>query len=183
MVFERYISGLRDSINQNISEDEAIDMLSQHFITKPIFDAIFKDFSKKNPVSIIIEAALEYLGANKLNETNENLEKFYEEQKERFINLKTDEGKQKRIKDLYENFFRIALPKTAQKLGIVYTPNEVVDFIVRSTDWALKNELGIPEGFSAENVDILDLFTGTGTFIVRLIQPGLISPNKIEYKL
>ena len=110
------------------------------------------------------------------------LQKFYDEQRERFINITTDDGKQKRIKDLYENFFNIALPQTAQRLGIVYTPNEIVDFILRSSDWAVRQELNIPEGLSAENVNILDPFTGTGTFIVRLLQLGLISPEKLAYK-
>lgn len=180
--FNIYINGLHDSINKNITQDEAVDMLSQHFITKPVFDAIFEDFSKKNPVSVIIEAALAFLGANDFKEENEKLSRFYEEQRERFINLTTDEGKQKRIKDLYENFFRIALPRTAQRLGIVYTPNEVVDFILRSADWAVKHELEISEGLGANNVDILDPFTGTGTFLVRLIQLGLIPPEQLEYK-
>lgn len=181
-VFSRYINGLRTSINKNISEDEAVDMLSQHFFTKPIFDAIFQDFSKKNPVSIVIEAALEYLGANSLKDDNERLQKFYDEQRERFNNITTDAGKQQRIKDLYENFFKIALPRTSERLGIVYTPNEVVDFILQSVDWALREELHIPEGLNAKDVHILDPFTGTGTFIVRLLQLGLISPEKIKRK-
>ncbi len=88
----------------------------------------------------------------------------------------------KRIKDLYENFFEIVLPRTDQRFGIVYAPNEIVDFILKSANWAIRNELNIPECLSADNVEILDPFTGTGTFIVRLIQLGLNSPEKLEYK-
>lgn len=181
-IFEKFITGLRENVNNSITEDEAIGMLSQHMITKPIFDACFKGFSEQNPVSITISEALNFLEMAGLKKETESLQKFYESVNERFSEVKTDEGRQKIIKDLYERFFQTAFPLTAQRLGIVYTPNEVVDFILRSADWALKNELEIPDGLSAENVHILDPFTGTGTFIVRLLQLGLISPEKLEYK-
>ena len=181
-VFNRYLNGLRDNINRSISEDDAVDMLAQHFVTKPIFDACFEKFSELDPVSKTSEEALHFLEVAGLKIERKSLEKFYREQKEKLSLLKSDEGRQNRIKDLYENFFKIAFPKTSQSLGIVYTPNEIVDFILRSADWALKNELNISDGLSAENVNILDPFTGTGTFIVRLIQLGLIRPEILEHK-
>ncbi len=181
-IFSRYINGLRETINNSITEDDAIDMLSQHFITKPIFDAIFDRFSSQNPVSITMEAALELLETSGLKSETESLQKFYANVKKNFQSIQSDEGRQRRIKDLYENFFKVTFPRTAERLGIVYTPNEIVDFILRSADWALKNEFDRPKGLSAKNVHILDPFTGTGTFIVRLLQLGLIAPEILEYK-
>ncbi|MBQ7561322.1 MAG: DEAD/DEAH box helicase [Synergistaceae bacterium] len=180
--FTSYLQGLRENINNSISQDDAVDMLSQHFVTKPIFDACFEKFSALDPVSKTSEAALEFLEQAGLQIERKSLEKFYRSQTEKLSLLQTDSGRQQRIKDLYENFFRAAFPKTSQSLGIVYTPNEVVDFILNSADWALRHELNISEGLSANNVNILDPFTGTGTFIVRLIQLGLIPPDRLAHK-
>lgn len=180
-IFRRYLTGLRDNVNPNISASEAVNMLAQHMITKPVFDSIFNEFSKYNPISKTLEEVvdlLEHFGLKK----NPALEKFYSRVKERFAGIKTDQGRQEVIKDLYERFFSNAFPATAARLGIVYTPIEVVDFILNSADWALKNLLRVPEGLSSRSVNILDPFTGTGTFIVRLIQSGLIKPEDLEYK-
>ena len=181
-IFTRYLQGLRENINNSITKDDAVDMLAQHFVTKPIFDACFEKFSQLDPVSKTSEAALNFLEQAGLQIERQSLGKFYRSQTEKLSLLQTDSGRQQRIKDLYENFFRVAFPKTSQSLGIVYTPNEVVDFILNSADWALKHELNISQGLSANNVNILDPFTGTGTFIVRLIQLGLIPPDRLDYK-
>ncbi|MBQ9419210.1 MAG: DEAD/DEAH box helicase [Synergistaceae bacterium] len=181
-VFRRYIEGLRQNINKNITVSDALDMLSQHFITKPIFDACFKDFSTLDPISKTLEDALNLLRGQGLKSETQSLDTFYARQVEQFSNINSDEGKQSFIKNIYENFFNVAFPQTAERLGIVYTPGEIVDFILRSADWALREELGISEGLSAENVAILDPFTGTGTFIVRLLQLGLIDESVLAQK-
>ncbi|NEN87851.1 MAG: hypothetical protein F6K48_02560 [Okeania sp. SIO3H1] len=94
-------------------------------------------------------------------------------------------GKQRIINELYDKFFRTAFRRLAERFGIVYTPVEVVDFIIKNADFALKNEFGV--GLSDEGVHILEPFTGTGTFIVRLLQSGLIKkedlPRKFSYEL
>lgn len=90
------------------------------------------------------------------------------------------EGKQSIIKTLYEKFFKGAFPKTVEKLGIVYTPVECVDFIIRSVNDILKSDFGCT--LSDENVNILDPFVGTGTFITRLLQSGLIKSEDLERK-
>lgn len=99
---------------------------------------------------------------------------FYESVKERAAGIDNAEGRQKVIVELYDKFFKNAFPRMADKLGIVYTPIEIVDFIIHSVHAALKKEFGLPKGLAENNVRILDPFTGTGTFIVRLIQSGLI---------
>ena len=90
------------------------------------------------------------------------------------------EGRQRLIVELYDKFFKVASPKTVEKLGIVYTPVEVVDFIIRSVGYIIQKEFG--RSLSDENVHILDPFTGTGTFITRLLQSGLISREALVRK-
>ncbi len=90
------------------------------------------------------------------------------------------EGRQRVIVELYDKFFKTALPKTANALGIVYTPIEVVDFIIRATEQALAKHLG--RSLSDEGVQIIDPFVGTGTFPVRLLQSGLIKPEDLLRK-
>ena len=94
--------------------------------------------------------------------------------------VESAEGKQKIIIELYDKFFKSALPKTVEKLGIVYTPVECVDFILHSVNDVLRQEFG--RKLSDENVNIIDPFTGTGTFITRLIQSGLIGKKDLERK-
>lgn len=182
--FGKFLTDLKKNINNSISRDDALDMLAQHLITRPVFDAIFSSyqFSKQNPVSQAMESMMKELESCGLESETEALSSFYESVKERISVINNDAGRQKVIKDLYETFFQTAFPRTADRLGIVYTPIEVVDFMLRSADWALRSELGCPEGLSTPDVHVLDPFTGTGTFLVRLLQLGLIAPEALARK-
>jgi predicted helicase len=181
-VFDEFITGLHQNINPNVTEDEAIEMLSQHLITKPIFDALFEgyEFTKYNPVSQTMQRMLDVLEGQSLQKEVKTLEKFYESVRKKASGIDNAEGKQRIIIELYDKFFRAAFPKLVERLGIVYTPVEVVDFIIKSADFALKQEFGV--GLSDEGVHILDPFTGTGTFMVRLLQSGLIKPEDLQRK-
>ncbi|WP_272699457.1 DEAD/DEAH box helicase [Desulfovibrio sp. Fe33] len=180
--FDKFLKGLHQNINPSISEEEAIEMLSQHLITKPVFDALFEgyEFTKQNPVSKSMQAVLDLLENQALEKETESLEKFYASVRERASGIDNAEGKQKIILELYDTFFKTAFPRMTQRLGIVYTPVQVVDFILHSADYALKKEFG--RGLTDENVHILDPFTGTGTFMTRLLQSGLIKPEDLERK-
>jgi predicted helicase len=180
--FDEFLTGLHKNINPAISEDEAIEMLSQHLITKPVFDALFEgyEFTKNNPVSQTMQRMLDTLEKESLGKEVETLEKFYQSVRERASGIDNAEGKQKIIIELYDKFFRTAFPKLVERLGIVYTPVEVVDFIIKSANFALHQEFGV--GLTDEGVHILDPFTGTGTFIVRLLQSGLIKPQDLKRK-
>lgn len=180
--FDDFLEGLRRNLNPSISESDAIEMLSQHLITKPVFDAMFEDyqFTQLNPVSIAMQKMLNALEGQSLDKEIATLDKFYASVKTRASGIDNAEGKQKIIVELYDKFFKNAFPRMAERLGIVYTPVEVVDFIVRSADDALRHEFGV--GLTDDNVHILDPFTGTGTFIVRLLQNGLIRPQDLERK-
>jgi len=181
-VFDEFITGLHQNINPNVTEDEAIEMLSQHLITKPIFDALFEgyEFTKYNPVSQTMQRMLDVLEGQSLQKEVKTFDKFYESVRRKASGIDNAEGKQQIIIELYDKFFRAAFPRLVERLGIVYTPVEVVDFIIKSADFALKQEFGV--GLSDEGVHILDPFTGTGTFMVRLLQSGLIKPEDLQRK-
>jgi predicted helicase len=180
--FERFWKGLRDNLNDSISRDDAINMLSQHLITKPIFDALFAghDFAAHNPVSKVMQAMTDTLDGHGLDAETQRLDKFYDSVRLRAEQVVSAEGKQHLIAELYEKFFRTAFKKQSEALGIVYTPTEVVDFILRAADHACREHLG--HGLTDEGVHLLDGFTGTGTFITRLLQSGLITAADLERK-
>jgi predicted helicase len=181
--FDKFLSGLQKNINPSINEEQAIEMLAQHIITQPIFDALFEGYSfvKSNAVSMAMQGMIESLeeGSN-LAEQDETLQKFYDSVRTRAQGIDNSEGKQRIIIELYDKFFKTAFPKMVEKLGIVYTPVEVVDFIIHSVNDILKKEFD--RTISDENIHILDPFTGTGTFLVRLLQSGLIDVKDLERK-
>ena len=180
--FVEFLNGLQKSLNPSIDEGQAVEMLAQHMITRPVFDALFKDyqFVKNNAVSRSMQRMLELLESEAMEKDTEVLNKFYENVRMNVGDIDNLEGKQTLIKNLYEKFFKGAFPKTVDKLGIVYTPVECVDFIIHSVDDILRKEFDC--SLSDENVHILDPFTGTGTFITRLLQSGLIRPEDLERK-
>ena len=180
--FDRFLTGLRDSLNGSITRADAIDMLAQHLVTRPIFEALFEgyDFAETNPVARIMERMLASLDEHPLRAENAPLEKFYDSVRRRVQGVDNAEGKQKILIELYDKFFAVAFKKTVDKLGIVYTPVEIVDFILRSADDVLRQEFG--QGLTDEGVHILDPFAGTGTFLVRLLQSGLIKPHDLARK-
>ncbi|GAY09626.1 DEAD/DEAH box helicase [Pseudonocardia sp. N23] len=180
--FEQFLQGLRDNLNDSITATDAISMLAQHLITKPVFDALFAghEFAAHNPVSQVMEAMLSSLGDAGLGAETAHLESFYASVRVRASEVNTPEGKQQVIADLYEKFFKIGFAKQADALGIVYTPTEIVDFILRAADQASQDTFG--RGLTDEGVYLLDPFTGTGTFITRLLQSGLIHPDDLARK-
>lgn len=180
---EKFLKALRDNINSSITEQDAITMLIQHIITRPIFEAIFPDgeFKLKNAVSKSMERVYDKLEQHSLSDETKSLSSLYKSIGDNANYAKSDKEKQEIIKNLYDNFFNNAFKKESEKLGIVYTPIEVVDFIIHSVNYALKKHFG--KELKDKKVNILDGFTGTGTFIVRLIQSGLLDENLIhKYK-
>lgn len=181
-LFEEFLTELRQNLNPEVSEDDAIEMLSQHLITKPVFSALFEsyDFVDENPVSKTMQAMLDLLYTQNLEEETRSLEGFYESVRRRASGIDNAEGRQKVITELYDKFFRMAFRKMADSLGIVYTPIEVVDFILHSVDWLLRKEFN--KSIGAADVHVLDPFTGTGTFMSRLLQSSLIEDGDLERK-
>jgi predicted helicase len=180
--FNNFLEELRNAINPSVSESSAIKMLSQHIITKPIFDALFKNYSfaANNPVSVAMQGMVDFINSITNQSDLKDLEKFYETVQKQAVKIDNAEGRQKLIIKLYDTFFKVAFPTLQSVFVIFYTPVEIVDFIIHSVDAVLKQEF--KQNFGDENVSILDPFTGTGTFIVRLIQSGLIARNKLSNK-
>jgi predicted helicase len=180
--FDKFLAGLRNNINPSVSEADAVEMLAQHLITQPVFDALFDgyDFTHRNVVSTSMEKMLDVLHANGLGKEAESLEKFYASVRLRASDINNVEARQRIVIELYDKFFRTAFPRMAERLGIVYTPVEIVDFILKSADYTLKQEFGV--GLTARGVHVLDPFTGTGTFIVRLLEGGFFTDQDIERK-
>lgn len=181
--FDQLMRGLHRNINPGLSEQDAIEMLSQHIISRPVFEALFENyqFAASNPISRSMQKMLDLLDdETKTEEEHQKLQKFYDYVRDTVGNIHEAEGRQRIIVELYDKFFKVASPRTVEKLGIVYTPVEVVDFIIRSVGYILHKEFG--RTLSDENVHILDPFTGTGTFITRLLQSGLISREALERK-
>ncbi|WOG33561.1 DEAD/DEAH box helicase [Segatella copri] len=180
--FDAFLKGLQQNINPSVDEEQAIEMIAQHMITRPVFDALFEKyrFVENNAVSRSMQKMLDLLEKEELDRDTEALANFYEDVRKNVGDIDNLEGKQSIIKTLYEKFFKGAFPKTVAKLGIVYTPVECVDFIIRSVNDILKSDFGCT--LSDENVNILDPFVGTGTFITRLLQSGLIKPEDLERK-
>lgn len=180
--FDAFSEELRDDLNDAISDAEVIEMLAQHLITKPVFDALFKDYSfaSHNPVSLAMQSVLEILQEHHLDKERDTLESFYASVQMRADGIDNAQGKQRIVVELYDKFFRNAFPRMTERLGIVYTPVEVVDFIIHSVNHLLQKEFN--QTLGSKGVHIIDPFTGTGTFITRLLQSGLIKPEELKHK-
>ncbi len=180
--FDQFATDLRSELNDSITQDEIIEMLAQHLITRPVFEALFSghSFVSDNPMSKAMQSVLDALDKHSLHKETDRLESFYTSVRERASGIDTAYGRQKVIKELYDGFFQQAFPRLKDRLGIVYTPLEVVDFIIRSINDVLESEFG--QTLGSEGVHIMDPFTGTGTFITRLLQSGLITKEQLLHK-
>ncbi|GAA7820612.1 DEAD/DEAH box helicase family protein [Helicobacter pylori] len=180
-IFHDFLDSLRGNIHQNIKEDEALDMITSHIITKPIFDAIFGD-NIKNPIAKALDKMVQKLSTLGLQGETKDLKNLYESVKTEAMHAKSQKSQQELIKNLYNTFFKVAFKKQSEKLGIVYTPIEVVDFILRATNGILKEHFNTD--FNDQNITIFDPFTGTGSFIARLLskENALISDEALKEK-
>lgn len=181
--FEKFLHSLQHNINESIDDKQAIEMLAQHLITLPIFDTLFGDygFVKNNPVSSAMEQIIAELSQYGFEKEQKELQPFYDSVRLRAEGIDNAQAKQKIIITLYDKFFATGFKSTTERLGIVFTPVEVVDFIVRSVDVVLRRHFG--KTIASEDVHILDPFTGTGTFITRTLNylKSLMDKGEISY--
>ena len=180
--FDEFVTALQDNLNDSITRDSAAEMLSQHLITKPVFDAIFSDqqFTEQNPISRVMQRMVDELEGYGLEAETTELREFYNSVRRRVEGIDNAEAKQKVVVELYERFFKVAYPKVSESHGMIYTPVEIVDFIIRSVQTLLRREFNA--SLSDEGVHVLDPFTGTGTFITRLIQSGFMDKDDLLRK-
>ena len=180
--FDSFHAELQSSINPSVTRNDAIDMMAQHILTRPVFNALFENynFASGNPVSKALDNLRNDFEEFGLEDETRDLEGFYESVRMRARGIDNSEGRQHVLLELYEKFFATALKKAADRLGIVYTPVEVVDFILHSANEVLREEFG--RSLSDEGVHVLDPFTGTGIFLARLLQSDLIQASDLERK-
>ena len=181
--FQEFVNALRATLNPAVDNESAVEMLAQHILTAPLFDAMFPDhlFSKQNPVSRAMNTILEMLTDHSMIENERrDLDAFYRAMVERIEAVHTLAGKQEIMRTLYDRFFSQAFPRMSERLGIVFTPVEVVDFIIRSADDAMRTAFG--QSLGDPGVAIIEPFAGTGTFVARLLQLGVIPPEALERK-
>ncbi|GAA7907676.1 DEAD/DEAH box helicase family protein [Helicobacter pylori] len=180
-IFDNFLTSLRGNIHQSIKEEEALDMITSHVITKPIFDALFGD-NIKNPIAKALDKMVLKLSDLGLEGETKDLKNLYESVKTEAACAKSQKSQQELIKNLYNTFFKEAFRKQSEKLGIVYTPIEVVDFILRATNGLLKKHFNTD--FNDQSITIFDPFTGTGSFIARLLskENALINDEALKEK-
>ena len=183
--FDEFVEALRSAVGDHLTEDQAAEMVSQHVVTIPIFDCLFPDsqFANANPISVAINNLLSNfaptggtaaastggaaLAMELFEEELQPLTRAYRTMRTVFEGALTAAAKVDVLREIYDGFFQAAMKDVVKRLGIVYTPVEIVDFIIRSADAVCRKEFGV--GITSENVNILDPFTGTGTFIYRLL--------------
>ncbi len=181
-IFDEFLTELRDDINPEVSKEDAIEMLAQHMVTQPVFDALFGSAAaaRRNTVSQGMQTILEVLKPTGIDAEAESLDPFYDSVRRRVQGATSSEARQAIVVELYDKFFRKAFKRVTDRLGIVYTPVEVVDFVLRSVQDVLREEFD--SAFGEPGVHVLDPFTGTGTFITRMMQSGLLTPEQILRK-
>ena len=172
----RLHEGLKEIINDSVTEEGTVRVIAQHMVLSRVFDSLFQgEFASHNPISATLGDVVRKL---RLDVELESLSGFYEDVERELEEITTREARQNFIKKIYENFFKSIAKKETEQHGIVYTPVEIIDFILNSVQDILRDEFGTE--FADRQVKILDPFTGTGTFIGRLLESGMLGENIYE---
>lgn len=181
--FDRFMTGIHETVSPDMTEEEAVGMLAQHLATQPVFDAFFENyaFSANNPVSQIMSDVTEEIVEKALHSSlRQSLAPFYESVQKRIRGINDSTTRHEVLKELYETFLKTAFPESTDLLGVVYTPVEIVDWLLHSADEVLRQEFGV--GIGDKGVEVLDPFSGTGTFLTRLIESDIISDEQLDHK-
>ena len=170
--FEKFLEGIRASVRGEVEVKAAQQMIAQHIVTIPVFDAMLgkNEFSQHNPVSKEIERLLAEFRAKGVyfNAETKPLTRAYQNMSEAFEGAVEGSARLDILRQIYDGFFNEAMRDEVKRLGIVYTPVEIVDFMVRSAEAICRKEFG--RSISDENVHVLDPFCGTGTFLTQLLE-------------
>lgn len=178
---DAFLEIARSEINPEITADDIREMIIRHVLTEDIFTNVFDadECHRSNNVARELENVIHTFMTREVRKNYlSRIEYFYKTIRDAASGITDNHEKQKFLKTVYENFYKVYNPKGADNLGVVYTPNEIVRFMIDATDWLLDKHFG--KSLSDRGVDILDPATGTGTFIAELIDK--ISPHDLEYK-
>ncbi|MEP6465851.1 MAG: type ISP restriction/modification enzyme [Parafilimonas sp.] len=178
---ETFLKLCHDSINPDITIADVREMIIQHILTEDIFNTIFDEtqFHRENNIARELESVINifFTGNTKRLALN-SIKHYYDVINAAAAGIADHHEKQKFLKVVYETFYKSYNPKAADRLGVVYTPNEIVRFMIESTDYLLHKHFN--KFLEDKNVEILDPATGTGTFICDIID--YIRKEKLEYK-
>ena len=180
---KNFLAHVRETVNPTLGEADVREMLVQHILTEEIFAHVFNegDFHRDNNIArelYRLEGAF-FTGAVK-RETLRGLEPYYAAIRANAAQISGHSEKQAFLKVIYENFYKVYNPKAADRLGVVYTPNEIVRFMIEGADWLCQKHFG--RALIDPHVEILDPATGTGTFICELIEYFRGQPEKLAQK-
>jgi len=179
----KFLKHAQETINPSVTAADVREMLIQHILTEEIFSQVFDntDFHHNNNVAKELYALEEtfFTGGVK-RETIERLRTYYSAIKRAATSVASHQEKQKFLKVIYENFYKVYNRKAADRLGVAYTPNEIVRFMIESADWLCQKHFG--KKLIDKNVEILDPATGTGTFIADLLEHFRGQPAKMRHK-
>ncbi len=178
---DEFLENCRIEINPDFTSDDVREMVIQHILTEEIFNAVFDEshFHMENNIARKLDSLVKtFFTGDKRRNTLDSIKHYYNVISATAKNIVDHHEKQKFLKVIYENFYQSYNPKAADKLGVKYTPNEIVNFMIESTDYLLNNNF--KKTFADQNVEILDPATGTGTFICDLIEH--IPKEKLQYK-
>ena len=171
--------GLVSVINDTINQTETINVLAQHHALAQVFDVLFPvEFRSANPVASALDEAIGKIG---MRGELEEFEEFYGEVKREAGKFQNTGGKQEYIRKIYGNFLMGFDKKKQESEGVVYTPEEVISFIIHSVEDVLRDEFS-GANFNDRNVNVFDPFTGTGSFVTSLLESGLIKEENIKTK-
>lgn len=180
---EKFLLHAKNTINPSVGEADVREMLIQHILTEEIFAHVFNDsqFHRENNIAKELYA-LEgkfFTGATR-RDTLRALETYYATIRSNAALISSHQEKQTFLKVIYENFYKVYNPKAADRLGVVYTPNEIVKFMIEGADWLVQKHFG--KNLIDQHVEILDPATGTGTFICELLEHFRGQPQKLAQK-
>ena len=180
---EAFLKQVKETINPALERADVTEMLIQHILTEDIFNRVFdmRDYHRDNNIAKQLYALeRELFGYGEKARLLQALKPYYTGIEATAHEIQSHSEKQNFLKSLYENFYKVYNPKAADRLGVVYTPGEIVRFMIRSADWLCEKRFG--KNLVDSGVEILDPATGTGTYIVELLEHFRGQPDKLRYK-
>ena len=180
---QKFLAHAQEVINPNLTDADVREMLIQHILTEEIFAKVFddSDFHQHNNVARELYALEgEFFTGSLKKQTLKGLETYYAAIRAAAAQISSHGEKQTFLKVIYENFYKVYNAKAADRLGVVYTPNEIVRFMIDGADWLTEKHFG--KNLIDKDVEILDPATGTGTFICELLEHFRGQPAKLKHK-
>lgn len=179
----RFLAHAREVINPSLSEADVREMLIQHILTEDIFSKVFgeDDFHRQNNVAkALYDLEATFFTGDLKKRTLRGLDPYYAAIRSAAAQISSHHEKQAFLKVIYENFYKVYNPKAADRLGVIYTPNEIVRFMIESADWLCERHFG--RRLIDPQVEILDPASGTGTFISELLEHFRGQPKNLKHK-